>query len=162
MIDGVHNVEPLNAFISITPPLDSIESFKVETSNPNAEYGSFGGAIVNLVIKSGTTPFTGKSSSSYVMRIWMPEISLRNASPYKSNQFGGLFGGPIIKNKLFFFADYQQLIAHQGQTNILTVPTALQRQGVLTEGSQGPIYNPTTGAPFPNNTIPMSLMDPVA
>src|SRR5215467_3896056 len=54
MVDGVHNTEPLNAFISITPPLDSIEAFRVETSNPNAEYGSFGGAIVNLTIKSGT------------------------------------------------------------------------------------------------------------
>ena len=61
MVDGVHNTEPLNAFISITPPLDSIDSFKVETSNPNAEYGSFGGAIVNLTIKSGTNTFHGEA-----------------------------------------------------------------------------------------------------
>ena len=60
MVDGVHNTEPLNAFISITPPLDSVDSFKVETSNPNAEYGSFGGAIVNLTIKSGTNSFHGE------------------------------------------------------------------------------------------------------
>ncbi len=59
MVDGVHNTEPLNSFISITPPLDSIEAFKVETANPNAEYGSFGGAIVNLTIKSGTNAFHG-------------------------------------------------------------------------------------------------------
>ncbi len=74
----------------------------------------------------------------------------------------GAFGGPIVKNKLFFFVDYQQLRAHQGQTNTLTVPTALQRQGVLTEGSQGAIYDPLSGQPFPNNTIPASRMDPVA
>ena len=60
MVDGVHNTEPLNAFISITPPLDSVDSFKVETSNPNAEYGSFGGAIINLAIKSGTNGFHGE------------------------------------------------------------------------------------------------------
>jgi hypothetical protein len=60
LIDGVPNTEPLNAFISITPPLDAVESFKVETSNPNAEYGSFGGAIINLAIKSGTNSFHGE------------------------------------------------------------------------------------------------------
>jgi hypothetical protein len=60
-VDGVHNTEPLNAFISITPPLDSIQEFKVETSNPNAEYGSFGGAIVNLAMKSGTNEFHGEA-----------------------------------------------------------------------------------------------------
>lgn len=163
MIDGVHNTEPLNAFISITPALDSVESFKVETSNPNAEYGSFGGAIVNLAIKSGTNEFHGEVFDF----LRNDDLDARDffaltRAPYKSNQFGGLLGGPIIKSKLFFFADYQQLIAHQGQTNTLTVPTALQRQGVLTEGGQGPIYNPATGAPFPNNTIPIASMDPVA
>ena len=163
MIDGVHNVEPLNAFISITPPLDSVESFKAETSNPNAEYGSFGGAIVNLAIKSGTNAFHGEAFDF----LRNDDLDARDffaltRAPYKSNQFGGSLGGPIIKNKLFFFVDYQQLIAHQGQTNILTVPTVLQRQGILTEGSQGQIYNPTTGAPFPNNTIPPNLIDPIA
>lgn len=163
MIDGVHNVEPLNAFISITPPLDSVESFKVETSNPNAEYGSFGGAIVNLVIKSGTNGLHGEAFDF----LRNDDLNARDffaltRAPYKSNQFGGMLGGPIIKNKLFFFGDYQQLIAHQGQTNTLTVPTALQRQGIFTEGNQGQIYNPSTGAPFLNNTIPTSLMDPVA
>jgi Carboxypeptidase regulatory-like domain len=163
MVDGVHNTEPLNSFISITPPLDSIEEFKVETSNPNAEYGSFGGAIVNLSIKSGTNSFHGEvfdflRNDALNAR----DFFAQSRSPYKSNQFGGLFGGPIIKNKLFFFADYQQLISHQGQTNVVSVPTALQRQGVLTEGSQLPIYDPLNGALFPNRTIPANRIDPVA
>lgn len=163
LLDGVHNVEPLNAFISITPPLDSVESFKVETSNPNAEYGSFGGAIVNLAIKSGTNSFHGEVFDF----LRNDDLDARDffaltRAPYKSNQFGGLLGGPIIKSKLFFFVDYQQLIAHQGQTNTATVPTALQRQGVLTQGNQGAIYNPTTGAQYPNNTIPASQMNPIA
>ncbi len=59
MVDGIHNTEPLNQFISITPPLDSVQEFKVETSNPTAEYGSFGGAIVNLTIRSGTNQLHG-------------------------------------------------------------------------------------------------------
>jgi hypothetical protein len=163
MVDGVHNTEPLNAFISITPPLDSVDSFKVETSNPNAEYGSFGGAIVNLTIKSGTNAFHGEVFDFFRNdALNARDFFAKSRSPYKSNQFGGTFGGPIIKNKVFFFVDYQQLKEHQGQTNVLTVPTALQRQGILTEGGQLPIYSPIGSAPFPNNTIPTSRIDPVA
>ncbi len=163
MVDGVHNTEPLNAFISITPPLDSVDSFKVETSNPNAEYGSFGGAIVNLTIKSGTNAFHGEVFD--FLRnddLNARDFFAQSRSPYKSNQFGGTIGGPIMKNKLFFFADYQQLQQHQGQTNVLSVPTPLQRQGILTEGGQLPIYDPLTGMPFANNTIPANRFDPVA
>jgi hypothetical protein len=163
MVDGVHNTEPLNSFISITPPLDSIEEFKVETSNPNAEYGSFGGAIVNLTIKSGTNTFHGEAFDFLRNEaLNARDFFAQSRSPYKSNQFGGMLGGPIIKNKLFFFGDYQQLIAHQGQTNVVTVPTALQRQGILTEGNQLSIYDPLSGQPFPNQTIPANRFDPVA
>jgi hypothetical protein len=163
MVDGVHNTEPLNAFISITPPLDSIEAFKVETANPAAEYGSFGGAIVNLTIKSGTNAFHGEAFDFFRNdALNARDFFAASKAPYKSNQFGGLFGGPIVKNKLFFFVSYQELIAHQGQTNVLTVPTALQRQGVLTEGGQQAIYDPITHALFPNNTIPLNRIDPVA
>ena len=163
LVDGVHNTEPLNAFISISPPLDSIDSFKVETSNPNAEYGSFGGAIINLAIKSGTNSFHGEAFDFLRNEdLNARDFFAETRPPYKSNQFGGLFGGPIIKNRLFFFVDYQQLLSHQGQTNTLTVPTALQRQGVLTEGNPGTIYDPSSGQPFTNNTIPTNRMDPVA
>jgi hypothetical protein len=163
MIDGVHNTEPLNAFISITPPLDAVDSFKVETSNPNAEYGSFGGAIVNLAIKSGTNGFHGAVFDFFRNdALNARDFFAKTKAPYKSNQFGGVFGGPIIKNRLFFFVDYQHLISNQGQTNTLTVPTALQRQGILTEGSQGVIYDPSNGQIFANRTIPTSRIDPIA
>jgi hypothetical protein len=162
MVDGVHNTEPLNAFISISPPLDSIDSFKVETSNPNAEYGSFGGAIVNLTIKSGTNAFHGEAFEFFRNNyLNARDFFAATKAPYKSNQFGGIFGGPIIKNKLFFFADYQQLIARQGQTNVLSVPTPLARQGVLTE-INSVLYDPTSGLPFAGNIIPASRIDPVA
>src|SRR6478609_1237645 len=163
MVDGVHNTEPLNAFISISPPLDSVNSFKVQTSNPNAEYGSFGGAIVNLTIKSGTNDFHGEAFD--FLRnddLNARDFFAQTRAPYKSNQFGGTFGGPLIKNRLFFFAAYQHLIANQGQTNTVTVPTALQRQGILTEGTQGQIYDPLNGQLFTNRTIPISRMDPIA
>ncbi|MGH9450944.1 MAG: carboxypeptidase regulatory-like domain-containing protein [Terriglobia bacterium] len=163
MVDGVHNTEPLNAFISITPPLDAIQEFKVETSDPSAEYGSFGGAIVNLVIKSGTNQLHGDvfdflRNDALNAR----DFFAQSKSPYKSNQFGGAIGGPIIKNKLFFFGDYQQLSQHQGQTYLITVPTPLQRQGILTEGGQQPIYNPATGQLFPGQIIPTVDINPIA
>jgi hypothetical protein len=163
MVDGVHNTEPLNAFISISPPLDSVDSFKVETSNPNAEYGSFGGAIINLAIKSGTNSFHGEAFD--FLRnddLNARDFFAKTKAPYKSNQFGGLFSGPIIKNRLFFFVSYQQLISHQGQTNTLTLPSALQRQGVFSQGNPGIIYDPRNGQPFANNTIPANRMDAVA
>ena len=155
MVDGVHNTEPLNSFISISPPLDSVNSFKVETSNPNAEYGSFGGAIINLSIKSGTNSFHGEVFDFLRNEdLNARDFFAQTRSPYKSNQFGGMLGGPIIKNKLFFFADYQQLLAHQGQTNTLTVPTALQRQGVFTEPGQGIVYDPPQGCRLPTTRFP--------
>jgi Carboxypeptidase regulatory-like domain len=163
MVDGVHNTEPLNAFISITPPLDSIEAFRVETSNPTAEYGSFGGAIVNLTIKSGTNAFHGEAFDFLRNDVLNArDFFAQTRSPYKSNQFGGTFGGPIIKSKLFFFVAYQQLQARQGVTNVLTVPTALQRQGILTDGGQQPIFDPRTGQQFAGNIIPAGRIDPVS
>jgi hypothetical protein len=135
----------------------------VETSNPNAEYGSFGGAIINLAIKSGTNGLHGEvfdflRNDALNAR----DFFAKTRAPYKSNQFGGLIGGPIIRNNLFFFVDYQHLISNQGQTNTLTLPTQLQRQGILTEGSQVAIYDPTNGQLFANRTIPVNRMDPIA
>jgi hypothetical protein len=163
LVDGIHNTEPLNQFISITPPLDSVQEFKVQTSNPSAEYGSFGGAIVNLTVRSGTNQLHG-GVFEYLRNT---SLNARNffattRSPYISNQFGGEIGGPIKKNKLFVFGDYQELIDSTGQTYLLSVPTALQREGVLTQGNQGTIYNPLTAAQFANNTIPTNLINPIA
>ncbi len=163
LVDGIHNTEPLNQFISITPPLDSVQEFKVQTSNPTAEYGSFGGAIVNLTIRSGTNQLHG-GLFEYLRNTALNarDFFATTRPPYISNQFGGEIGGPIVKNKLFFFGDYQELIDSTGQTYLLSVPTALQRQGILTEGNQGAIYNPLTGQQFANNTIPSNLINAIS
>jgi len=156
LVDGIHNEEPLNAFISITTPLADIQEFKIETSNPTAEYGSFGGAVVNLTTKSGTNQYHGEAfeyirNDAFNAR----DFFATTKAPYHAHQFGGAVGGPIRKDKLFFFADYQQLRQHNGVTNTLTVPTALQRQGILTEGAQTAISNPTVCQPvksWPSNS----------
>jgi hypothetical protein len=165
LVDGIHNEEPLNAFISITTPLADIQEFKIETSNPTAEYGSFGGAVVNLTTKSGTNQYHGEAfeyirNDAFNAR----DFFATTKAPYHAHQFGGAVGGPIRKDKLFFFADYQQLRQHNGVTNTLTVPTALQRQGILTEGAQTAISNPAVCQPVActGNTIPAADINPIS
>ncbi len=159
MIDGVHDSEPGNGYLTITPPLDSIDEFKVETANPQAEYGSFGGAIVNLNIKSGSNQFHGEAFE-YLRNddLNATDYFALTKSPYHSNQFGGTFGGPIKKDKLFFFMDYQQLLQHAGSTYRISVPTQNMRNGILTGQPQA--YNPATGQPYANNVI--TNINPIA
>lgn len=159
MIDGVHDSEPGNGYLTVTPPLDSIQEFKVETADPQAEYGSFGGAIVNLSIRSGTNQFHGELFE-FVRNndLNATDYFALTKSPYHSNQFGGTFGGPILRNKLFFFMDYQQLLQNAGSTYLISVPTANMRNGILTGQTQA--YNPQTGLPYANNII--TNINPIA
>src|SRR5437899_1370284 len=162
LLDGVVNNEPLNAMINITPPLEAIQEFKVQTNNPTAEFGVFGGAAVNLSIRSGTNEIHG-SVFNYLRddALNSKNFFAATKAPYKSNQFGATFGGPIIKNRAFFFGDYQGLRLDQGRTVILTVPTALMRQGIFTEVSNV-IYDPLGGQPFAGNIIPPSRINPIS
>lgn len=145
LVDGIHNVEPQNAYISIAIPLAAISEFKLETSNPSAQFGTFGGAVINLTTKPGTNSFHG-SAFDYIRNDAFnakDHFALKKF-PYKANQFGAALGGPILKEKMFFFLDYQELIQHGGQTYTLTVPSAAERTGdlsVLNNAGKGPITN---------------------
>ncbi len=168
-LDGVNNMEPLNAFMNVTPPLEAIEEFKDQTSNPSADVGSFGGAQVNVYMKSGTNQFHGSvfeylRNDALNARRW----EANTKAPLKTNQFGGTLGGPIIKNRAFFFGDYQGTRIRNGQSFNITVPTQLMRQGIFSP-SEGfsTIYDPQTGKPFPQLSngswqIPTSRFDSVA
>lgn len=163
MIDGVHDSEPGNGYVTITPPLDSIQEFKVETANPQAEYGAFGGAIINVTSKSGTNSFHGEvfeflRNTALNANDYFAQSKL----PYHSNQFGAMLGGPIRPNKLFFFLDYQQLLLNQGQPYLISVPTQDMRNGILNEPGQTQAYDPATGQPFANNIIPANEINPIA
>ena len=168
-LDGVNNAEPLNAFINIAPPIEAIEEFNVQTSNPRAEFGTFGGAVVNLTLRSGTNEFHG-SLFEYLRNQSMNARSFFAASkaPFKTNQFGGTIGGPIRKNKAFFFFDYQALRLRQGVSYLVNVPSAAMRQGIILP-SEGfaTVYDPLSAStsaavtPFPDNRIPRNRWDPV-
>ncbi|MDT7813976.1 MAG: hypothetical protein QOJ42_3892, partial [Acidobacteriaceae bacterium] len=129
-LDGVNNMELLNAFINVTPPLDAIQELKISTNNADITVGTYGGAQVNAFIKSGTNAFHG-SAYEFFRDDALSAYKWRATSkaPYRANQFGGSIGGPIIRNKAFFFADYQGLLLRNGISYILTVPTDLMKQG---------------------------------
>jgi hypothetical protein len=162
LMDGVANNEPLNAFINITPPLEAIQEFKVQTNNPTAEFGVFGGAVVNLTIRSGTNQYSG-SLFEYHRDDALNARNFFSATkfPFSSDQFGGTLGGPILRNKIFFFGDYQRFTQDQGRTFLFTVPTPEMRRGDLSAITNG-IYDPLTGQPFAGNVIPAGRINPIA
>jgi len=132
MVDGVHDNEPANDYLNINIPFADIQEMNIETSNPTAEYGTFGGAVINLTTMSGTNNFHGQAFE-YVRNNAFNAIDsfATSKAPYHANQFGGGIGGPIKRDKLFFFADLQYLTQHNGQTYGLNVPTAAERTGDL-------------------------------
>ncbi|HUQ90280.1 MAG TPA: hypothetical protein VM120_01285, partial [Bryobacteraceae bacterium] len=162
---------------------DAIQEFKLEVNSPSAEFGRFDGGVVNLTTKSGTNAFHGtaweflRNEALNARNLFAPATTANPNKPvFRRNQFGGVFGGPIHKDKTFFFGDYQGTRQSIGRARISTVPTLLQRQGIFTESIGGrvvPIYDPaTTGVSpidasltrdqFSNNTIPTNRIDPVA
>jgi hypothetical protein len=171
-LDGVNNMELLNAFINVTPPLDSIQEVKVSTNNAEATVGTYGGAQVNAYVKSGTNSLHGSAYEFYrgdALNAY--QWGATSKAPYRANEFGGSLGGPIIKNRAFFFVDYQGLLLQNGISYILTVPTDLMKQGTFLKSQfPNPIYDPTTQLPFPTVAtqqgpawqIPAMRLDPVS
>jgi hypothetical protein len=119
--------------------VDAIQEFSVLTSNYSAEYGKTSGGVVNAITRSGTNQFHG---SGYEF-IRNNHLDARNffddptqpTPPFKRNQFGGAIGGPIIKNRTFFFADYEGIRQSKGITTVTFVPSQNARQGILSTGN---------------------------
>jgi hypothetical protein len=143
----------------IKPSIDAIEEFKVVTNSYAAEYGRSSSGVISVALKSGTNTLHG--SAFEFLRNESTDARNRFASkraPYKRNQFGGAIGGPILKDKLFFFADAELSKIRQTNTITSTLPSATERAGVFASR----IKDPLTGAAFPNNAIPSSRWDPAA
>src|SRR5581483_10223076 len=159
-IDGIDNKENGRNNVAISPPVDSISEFKVQTGMAPAEFGRGGGTIINVVTKNGTNDFHG-TAYEFLRNDKLdsrPFFSDRK-SPLKRNQFGGALGGPIVRNKLLFFANYEGLRqASSGNPPVGKVFTQNERNGIFTT----PVKDPFTGAPFPNNTIPQNRLDPIS
>jgi len=135
-LDGIDNNSDLGDVLNgsayvIQPSVDAISEFKVETNSYSAEFGRGNGAIMNAVIKSGTNQFHGDAYEFFRNDV----LDARNAfdffgrQPYQQNQFGATLGGPIVKNKTFFFGDYEGLRIRQALPQLVLVPTPAEIGG---------------------------------
>ncbi|MBL8295723.1 MAG: carboxypeptidase regulatory-like domain-containing protein, partial [Bryobacterales bacterium] len=149
-----------DSYISMNLPFpnpDALQEFNLQSSNFTAEYGNAGGGVVNIVTRSGTNEFHG--SLFHFLR--NGALNARNffaptQDTLKRNQFGGTFGGPIVRNKLFFFGTYQGTRTRSSPAGRVSfVPTEAERRGDFSALSTR-IVDPTTGQPFPGNIIPTS------
>ncbi|HTS27189.1 MAG TPA: carboxypeptidase regulatory-like domain-containing protein [Bryobacteraceae bacterium] len=192
MVNGGDVDEGVNFGTSVIPNLDSVAEFRLITNSFDAEYGRFSGAVMNAITKSGTNGFHG-TAFEFLRNSDMDSRSFFNASVavLKRNQFGYAVGGPAIKNKLFWFTDYQGTRQSQGSSSSITIlPTVAQRSGAfdpndLSGTVTGPYwaqvlskrlgYTVTNNEPyslpnctntaqcvFPNGVIPAAAMSPIS
>jgi hypothetical protein len=144
-IEGIDDNERTGLLQILVPPLEAIEAVDVSTSNYDAELGRASGAVTNVILKSGTNEFHG-AAYEFVRNSYFNARNFFDPSVghLAYNYFGGNVGGPIKKNKLFFFADYLKVYDHEANTNLVTIPSMAFRSGNLSSSTTS-IYNPFTG-----------------
>jgi hypothetical protein len=178
VLDGIDNKNKIVGFDSssaqsIDPIIDAIQEFKVQTGNYSAEFGQSAGGIVNASIRSGTNQFHG-SAWDYLRNSYMDaspyfQPALTAKPQFIQNQYGATIGGPILKNRTFFFFAWQSSRIRDAAPQLAVVPTQTQLQGFFSK----PIFDPSTTVAnphgsgyvrtqFANNYIPPSRFDPVA
>ena len=179
LFDGISVLRPEPGQVAFWPVVDAIQEFKIESNSVPAEFGRFNGGVVNLTTRSGSNVFHGTGFEFLRHESLNARNYFARADPstpdYRRNQFGGVAGGPLVRDRTFFFVDYQGQRQAIGRTVTSTVPTALQRQGIFTEtiGDRVPtIYDPATSRaatsggvtrdPFPGNAIPLGRIDSAA
>jgi hypothetical protein len=201
LLDGIDNNSNNVDFLSgaayvLKPPVDAISEFKVQTSAFSAEFGRAGGAVLNATIKSGTNNLHGSlweflRNDKLDAADYFQNANRQPKGPFKQNQFGATAGGPLVKNKTFWFVDYEGTRVRQSTLQTVTVPTLAERSSGFTDFSDllslqsgnkgidalgrpvvnGTVYDPTTTRlvngqyvrdPFPGNKIPAGRIDPNA
>src|SRR5438445_1215797 len=200
LLDGIDNNSDTVDFLNgtnfvVLPPVDAVAEFKVQTSGFSAEYGRSGAAVLNATIKSGTNEFHGAvweflRNDKFDAADWFENAQGIKKGAYRQNQFGVSGGGQIIKNKIFFFGDYEGLRRRQGTVLNGTVPTLAERNSGFTDFSDllgkvgstrtdalgrtfqgGTVFDPATTSAvgthfvrdcFPGNLLPAGRLDPNA
>ncbi|HBY63241.1 MAG TPA: hypothetical protein DEH78_25750, partial [Solibacterales bacterium] len=184
LVDGVSASFPtVNGFhgISVFPSVDAVEEFKVQAQNYSAEFGRSLGSVLNLVYKSGTNEFHG-SAYNFLRNSQLDANNYFNnargipLASFKRNQFGGVFSGPLKRDRTFFMTSFEALRQRSFRETLTSVPTALERGGDFSQTFAGPgrpitMYDPLNTRPegnsvvravFPGNRIPAERFDPVA
>ncbi len=175
-LDGTENRDPILGIIVINPNFEAIGETKITSQNYDAEFGQATAGVVSVQTRSGTNTLHGSGFEFYQDDKFQSRnpFSQANKDPLtgrflpktKKNQFGGSVGGPIQRDRIFLFGDYQGTRSNVGGSKLLTVPTSAARAGDLSAYGIN-IYDPLTGAPaqrtqFANNTIPGSQLSPQA
>ena len=148
----------------VQPSVDAIQEFKLQTNAYAAEYGRAMGGVVNVTTRSGSNELHGSA-------FWFHRNEALDAKnyfdppekpkpPFKRHQFGFAVGGPVVKNRTFFFGDYEETLVRESRTATSTLPTAAMRRGDFS-GLGIPLRDPLTGKPFPGNLIPGNRWDPL-
>jgi len=169
LLDGIdnnsNNVDFLNgAAYVLKPPVDAVAEFKIQTSAFDAQFGRAGGAVLNVSLKSGTNNFHGSAwefvrNDKFDAADYFQNAARQPKGEYRQNQFGGSIGGPIRKNKTFWFADYEGLRVRQATPWVASVPTAVERASGYTDfrdlvtGQNGIAGTDLLGRSFPLGTI---------
>jgi hypothetical protein len=154
----------------VIPNLDAVQEFEIQTANYSAEFGRSAGAVMNVSLKSGTNQvrgtvyeflrhdiFDARDAFSYHDRTGDGKA---DPDALRHNQYGSTIGGPIRRNRTFYFLSVEATRIHATESSLVTVPTLLERQGIF--DPQRVIIDPATGKPFPANSIPRERWDPVA
>lgn len=181
LLNGIPNTNGIQGGANIFPSVDSVQEFRVETNNYSAEYGRAAGGIFNVVTKSGTNRFHGTAFEFHRNENVNANDFFQNRAgkakpPFTFNQFGGTFGGPIRKDRTFFFLNYEDAREREGITFSSRVPTAAERGGDFSQtrnaaGQVIQLFDPLTTAtvdgqptrtPFAGNLIPSARHDRVA
>ncbi len=172
LLDGIDNNSDTVDFLNgtnfvVLPPVDAIQEFKVQTTDFSAEYGRSGAAVLNATIKSGTNSFHGAGweffrndkldAADYFERVG----DTTKKGELRLNQFGVAIGGPVIKNKVFFFGDYEGLRRRQGSPHTGSVPTALERSSGYTDFTELITGQTGTQTDLLGRTMPTgTILDP--
>src|SRR6516225_1909637 len=159
VLDGVFNGDPKLNGIGVTPPVDAVREFEVATSTYDSMYGRNAGGQVNVVLRGGTNQVHGTAYEflrNHVTDARNFFAAATEPNPqYQRNQFGTSIGGPLVRNRAFFFADYEGRRVREGITQVTNVPTALERVGNFSQSGRYAI-DPFTQQVFPGNVIPQN------
>jgi hypothetical protein len=181
MVDGVPaSTGFLNLFTNV-PSVDATQEFKVQSNGLSAEWGRFGGGVLNVSTRAGTNEIHGSlfeflRNSAFDANEFFNNRAGRAKPPFRMNQLGGAVGGPLVRNRTFFFANYEATRWRRGDVLLTTVATDLERQGNFTRslnntGEMIVVYDPTTTrsspsapgqlerTPFPGNILPANRLD---
>jgi hypothetical protein len=166
LLDGVDMTETVDNRVAYQPNPDALAEISVETNNYAADVGNVAGAVISSVLKSGTNSFRGNAfefyrDSDFDANTWENNRSGAPKAQRTQHIFGGTFGGPIVRNKLFFFGNFQQTKLDQPGSAVASVAPAEWRAGNLSNVTTV-IRDPLTGQPFPGNIIPANRISAVA